>query len=147
KARTLTPQRGIRSHHKGRPAVLTSLAPGQWSVPGLAAELGMPTATIYNWIYRGWITARHAPRTRNWIIAADGEQMRQLRERRAAPRASTLAPAGHRQNKNPTASKERNHEKAAQLDRCQRWPTSIFHWDPATLTSRASGTGPGAWAR
>jgi hypothetical protein len=65
--------------------VLTSLAPGQWSVPGLAAELGMPTATIYNWIYRGWITARHAPGTRNWIIAADGEQMRQLRERRARP--------------------------------------------------------------
>ena len=70
---------------KGRPAVLTSLAPGQWSVPGLAAELGMPTATIYNWIYRGWITARHAPGTRNWIITADDEQMRQLRERRARP--------------------------------------------------------------
>src|SRR5215467_14547628 len=83
--RTLITQRGIRSQRNGRPAVLTSLAPGQWSVPGLAAELGMPTATIYNWIYRGWITARHAPRTRNWIIAADGEQMRQLRERRARP--------------------------------------------------------------
>ena len=65
--------------------MLTSLAPGQWSVPGLAAELGMPTATIYNWIYRGWITARHAPGTRNWIITADDEQMRQLRERRARP--------------------------------------------------------------
>jgi hypothetical protein len=83
--RTLITQRGIRSQRKGRPAVLTSLPPGQWSVPGLAAELGMPTATIYNWIYRGWITARHAPRTSNWIIAADGEQMRQLRERRARP--------------------------------------------------------------
>ena len=65
--------------------MLTSLAPGEWSVPGLAAELGMPTATIYNWIYRGWITARHAPGTRNWIITADDEQMRQLRERRARP--------------------------------------------------------------
>src|SRR5215831_4322280 len=83
--RTLITQRGIRSQRKGRPAVLTSLAPGHWSVPGLAAELGMPTATIYNWIYRGWITAHHAPGTRNWIIAADGEQMRQLRERRARP--------------------------------------------------------------
>ena len=31
----------------------------------------MPTATVYNWIYRGWITARHAPGTRNWIITAD----------------------------------------------------------------------------
>ena len=65
--------------------MLTSLAPGEWSVPGLSAELGMPTASIYNWIYRGWITARHAPGTRNWIITADDEQMRQLRERRARP--------------------------------------------------------------
>jgi len=83
--RTLISQRGIRGQQKGRPAVLTSLAPGEWSVPGLSAELGMPTASIYNWIYRGWITARHAPGTRNWIITADDQQMRQLRERRARP--------------------------------------------------------------
>ncbi|TVY99127.1 recombinase family protein [Trebonia kvetii] len=83
--RTLITQRGIRRQPKGRPAALASLEPGQWSVPGLAAELRMPTATIYNWIYRGWITARHAPGTRNWIITADDEQMRQLRERRARP--------------------------------------------------------------
>jgi hypothetical protein len=83
--RTLISQRGIRARAKGRPAVLTSLAPGEWSVPVLSAELGMPTASIYNWIYRGWITARHAPGTRNWIITADEQQMRQLRERRARP--------------------------------------------------------------
>jgi DNA invertase Pin-like site-specific DNA recombinase len=83
--RTLITQRGIRGQRKGRPAVLTTLPPGEWSVPGLAADLGMPTATIYNWIYRGWITARHAPGTRNWIITADDQQMRQLRERRARP--------------------------------------------------------------
>ena len=83
--RTLISQRGIRARAKGRPAVLTGLAPGEWSVTSLSAELGMPTASIYNWIYRGWITARHAPGTRNWIITADEEQMRQLRERRARP--------------------------------------------------------------
>jgi hypothetical protein len=83
--RTLISQRGIRGQRNGRPAVLTSLPPGEWSVPGLSAELGMPTASIYNWIYRGWITARRAPGTRNWIITADEQQMRQLRERRARP--------------------------------------------------------------
>ena len=83
--RTLISQRNIRSQRKGRPAVLTGLASGQWSVPGLSAELGMPTASIYNWIYRGWITARRAPGTRNWIITADDEQIHQLRERRARP--------------------------------------------------------------
>jgi len=83
--RTLISQRGIRGQSKGRPGVLTSLPAGQWSVPGLSAELGMPTASIYNWIYRGWITARHAPGTKNWIITADAGQMQQLRERRARP--------------------------------------------------------------
>jgi hypothetical protein len=83
--RTLITQHGIRRQPKGRPAALTSLAPGQWSVPSLAAELGMPTATIYNWIYRGWITARHAPGTKNWIITADDQQICQLRQRRARP--------------------------------------------------------------
>jgi DNA invertase Pin-like site-specific DNA recombinase len=83
--RTLVTRHGIRSQPRGRPSVLAGLAPGEWSVPGLAAELGMPTATIYNWIYRGWITARHAPGTRNWIITADNEQMHQLRERRTRP--------------------------------------------------------------
>jgi len=83
--RTLINQRGIRARAKGRPSVLTALAPGEWSVPGLSAELGMPTASIYNWIYRGWITARRAPGGRNWIITADEDQMRQLRERRARP--------------------------------------------------------------
>jgi DNA invertase Pin-like site-specific DNA recombinase len=83
--RTLISQRGIRGQSKGRPAVLTSLAAGEWSVPGLSAELGMPTASIYNWIYRGWITARHAPGTKNWIITADAGQMQQLRERKARP--------------------------------------------------------------
>jgi DNA invertase Pin-like site-specific DNA recombinase len=83
--RALITQRGIRHQPKGRPAALTSLPPGQWSVPSLAAELGMPAPTIYTWIYRGWITARHAPATRNWIITADDQQIRQLRERRARP--------------------------------------------------------------
>ena len=83
--RTLINQRGIRARAKGRPSALTALAPGEWSVPGLSAELGMPTASIYNWIYRGWITARRAPGGRNWIITADDERMHQLRERRARP--------------------------------------------------------------
>jgi hypothetical protein len=83
--RGIIDKHGIRQSAKGRPAVLTGLAPGEWSVPGLSAELGMPTASIYNWIYRGWITARRAPGDRNWIITADEQQLRELRERRARP--------------------------------------------------------------
>jgi DNA invertase Pin-like site-specific DNA recombinase len=83
--RGLITQHGIRSTQKGRPAVLTALPPGQWSVPGLSAELGMPVPTIYTWIYRGWITARRAPGSRNWIITANEHQLSELRERRARP--------------------------------------------------------------
>src|SRR5260370_1072621 len=83
--RNIISKHAIRENAKGRPAVLTDLDPGEWSVPGLSAELGMPTASIYNWIYRSWITARRAPGGRNWIITADDEQMRQLRERRDRP--------------------------------------------------------------
>ena len=107
--------------------MLTSLPPGQWSVPGLSAELGMPTASIYNWIYRGRITARHAPGTRNWIITADNEQMLRLRERRARPPGFYTRARWAQPNKNLTRNKEHNREKAAQLDRHQRWPTSDSH--------------------
>ena len=78
-------QNGIPSGQKGRPAVLTALPPGQWSVPGLSAELGMPVPTIYTWIYRGWITASRAPGSKNWIITADKKQLREMRERRSRP--------------------------------------------------------------
>jgi DNA invertase Pin-like site-specific DNA recombinase len=83
--RHIMDRHGIRESAKGRPAVLTDLGPGEWSVPGLSAELGMPTASIYNWIYRGWITARRAPGDRNWIILAGEDQLRELRERRSRP--------------------------------------------------------------
>jgi hypothetical protein len=84
--RILLNQHGLRtSHQRGQPAALAGLAPGEWSVPGLAAALSMPTASVYNWIYRGWVTARHAPGSKNWIITADAAQIQQLRERRARP--------------------------------------------------------------
>ncbi|SBW21595.1 hypothetical protein [Protofrankia symbiont of Coriaria ruscifolia] len=45
----------------------------------------MPTATVYTWIYRGWVTARHDPDGKNWIITADATEIQRLRERRARP--------------------------------------------------------------
>ena len=84
--RILLNQHDLRTRNRrGQPAALADLGPGDWSVPALAAALGMPTATVYNWIYRGWITARHAPGSKNWIITAEATEMQQLRERRARP--------------------------------------------------------------
>ncbi|MDT3446725.1 recombinase family protein, partial [Pseudofrankia sp. BMG5.37] len=50
-----------------------------------AVALNMPTATLYNWIYRGWITAQRHPDGRSWIILADDAEIRRLRERRDRP--------------------------------------------------------------
>ena len=84
--RTLLNQHDLRARHRrGQPAALAGLGPGQWSVPGLATALAMPTATVYNWIYRGWITAEHVPGHKLWIIHADRAELALLRERRARP--------------------------------------------------------------
>jgi hypothetical protein len=43
----------------------------------------MPTATIYNWIYRGWLAAHRDGS--HWIITADQRELNRLRERRDRP--------------------------------------------------------------
>jgi hypothetical protein len=56
-----------------------------WSVARLAAELRMPTATIHNWIYRGWVTAHKDTTSGCWVITADAAGLERLRQRRARP--------------------------------------------------------------
>jgi len=82
----LANKHGIRVQpRRARPAALTGLGPDQWSVTGLADQLSMPTATIYNWIYRGWLTAHQTPDGLYWIITADPAELARLRELRDRP--------------------------------------------------------------
>jgi DNA invertase Pin-like site-specific DNA recombinase len=84
---TLARSRGLRVvHPRGSGTALTDLGPDRWSISEIAVMLEMPTATVYNWIYRGWITAHHAPDGNYWIIEADDAELQRLRERRARPR-------------------------------------------------------------
>ena len=54
---TLARRLGLRVRHpRGTRTALTGLGPDHWSIAEIAVMLEMPTATIYNWIYRGWIT-------------------------------------------------------------------------------------------
>jgi hypothetical protein len=85
KVQPVTIPDGNRPQSRGHPTALVGLPADEWSVTGLAAELGMPPATVYAWIHRGWITARRAPGAKNWIITADSQQIRELHERRARP--------------------------------------------------------------
>jgi DNA invertase Pin-like site-specific DNA recombinase len=84
--RNLLNQHGIRTQpQRGRPHALAGTGRHEWSVTDLAATLNMPTASVYNWIYRGWITARHTPDHQYWIITADPAEIDRLRHLRARP--------------------------------------------------------------
>ena len=126
---TMIAQRGIRGRPKGLPPCSpawdqangqspawppSSACPPSPSTTGSTAA-GSPPATP-----PGPGTGSSPPATsRSASYASAGH---------ARP-ATTTAPAGHRHNRNTnlTRNKEHSHEKAAQLDRCQWWPTSMDH--------------------
>ena len=57
-----------------------SLGPGQWWLAALAREIGMPVATLFGWLRRGWITGRQDTRPPyRWIITADSAEVERLR--------------------------------------------------------------------
>ena len=57
-----------------------SLGPGQWWLAILAREIGMPAATLFGWLRRGWITGRQDTRAPyRWIITADHAEVERLR--------------------------------------------------------------------
>jgi hypothetical protein len=97
-------QHGIRLPAARRGPAPPELGAHEWTVTRLASALGMPTATVYNWIYRGWLTARrHGD---HWIITADQHGLERLRERRDRPpgyytRARWTQPATRQEGDHP----------------------------------------------
>lgn len=56
------------------------LADDQWWLSTLAAEIGMPMATLFTWLRRGWVNARQDTRPPyRWIITADQAEVHRLR--------------------------------------------------------------------
>ena len=46
----------------------------------LAREIGMPAATLFGWLKRGWVTGRQDTRPPyRWIITADAAEVERLR--------------------------------------------------------------------
>jgi DNA invertase Pin-like site-specific DNA recombinase len=57
-----------------------SLGHNQWWLATLAREVGMPTATLFTWLQRGWITGRQDTRAPyRWIVTADRAEVERLR--------------------------------------------------------------------
>jgi Recombinase zinc beta ribbon domain len=51
----------------------------EWWLAELARVVGMPKATLYSWIGRGWVECRKSGRGR-WTVRADPEETERLRE-------------------------------------------------------------------
>jgi DNA invertase Pin-like site-specific DNA recombinase len=57
-----------------------SLEAGQWWLAALAREIGMPAATLFGWLKRGWVSGRQDTRAPyRWIITADQTEVERLR--------------------------------------------------------------------
>ncbi len=46
----------------------------------LAAELGMPTITLYGWLRRGWVKGRHI--NGRWAVVSDRREIQRYRQLR-----------------------------------------------------------------
>ena len=58
------------------------LAEHEWGLRELAQAIGMPHVTLYNWLYRGWVTARREEQApHRWILWADEAEVARLRQR------------------------------------------------------------------
>jgi DNA invertase Pin-like site-specific DNA recombinase len=62
------------------------LQKGEWLVVELAAKLGIPKATLFAWIHRGWIHHRKpAGPGMPFVCWADADELRRLRQLRRTP--------------------------------------------------------------
>jgi DNA invertase Pin-like site-specific DNA recombinase len=83
----LSQQRGWSPLERRRSGTKSGLRPHEWLLPELAAELSMPSVTLYFWLRRGWIQGRRLDEPRRpWVLHADAKQLAHLRALRQAPK-------------------------------------------------------------
>jgi hypothetical protein len=71
---------GLRPAAGGGRRAPRLLGPGEWWLADLAREIGMPAATLFGWLQRGWVTGRQeASPPRRWVITADSAEVERLR--------------------------------------------------------------------
>src|SRR5215470_15154351 len=82
--RSLLVRQGLSSS-KARPRSVTHEAE-EWTLPALAYTLEMPHPTLYAWLRKGQLQARHDQGSGQWLIRADARELQRLRALRQAPR-------------------------------------------------------------
>jgi hypothetical protein len=73
---------------------LEPLEKDEWRLPDLAKKLNIAAAKLRTWAQRGWIHARQTPGYRHWILWADGDELRRLRQLKRRSKLGTFAHAG-----------------------------------------------------
>ena len=59
-----------------------NVGPHEWGLRELAQAIGMSHITLYNWVHRGWVTARREEQAPyRWVLWADEAEVDRLRQR------------------------------------------------------------------
>jgi hypothetical protein len=82
--RSLLVRQGLHSS-KAQPRSVPHEA-NEWTLPALAYTLEMPHPTLYAWLRKGQLQARHDQGSGQWLIRADARELQRLRALRQAPR-------------------------------------------------------------
>ena len=90
---TLLARRGLSDPGRGWDTRPGALGPDEWTLVALAKVIPMPPPTLYSWAHRKWVKGRQTdglhPR---WILWADADEIRRLRELHAQPSAHNPIP-------------------------------------------------------
>ena len=62
------------------------LAEGEWWIPELARQIGMPDSTVYGWLQQGWIKGHKQENSPyRWIVYANEAEIERLKQVRQLP--------------------------------------------------------------
>jgi DNA invertase Pin-like site-specific DNA recombinase len=56
------------------------LGPGEWWLPKLAEAIPVSSGKLTDWARRGWVRSRKTPAQRLWVLWADKQEVKRLRE-------------------------------------------------------------------
>ena len=96
---------GVVEPSPRRPRVLPERQPDEWTVRELAAELGVPQPTVYNWVQKGRLRSRFvaAGGSPAKLVTADAATIAQLKTIRATPPPWRRLPPPVAETDQPTA--------------------------------------------
>ncbi len=63
----------------------------EWWIPDLARKLGVIAPKVHYWVKQGWVHARRTPSGKHWIVWADQDELRRLRQLAKRKRSWTAA--------------------------------------------------------